>query len=176
MGIEDLARTAGHAAWIEQALFQVLGRAATSIAETSLRPMLADHANQHVWHADLWSERQPAVAHLLADDLTTPATPGLATLVDRLAASTDALDVLVGVYRVVLPRLVTAYARVFESSDAAVDAPTVRVLTLVLADEAAAWRAGEAAVQTLITDADRAGRAATAQQTYESLIAGAAIV
>ena len=90
----------------------------------------------------MWRDRIPRVAHLDPDALTVPAGPGVAVLADDLAAVTAAgpegtlarLDLL----GQVLASLVDAYRDRIARAHPLADAPTVRWLGFVLADEVAA--------------------------------------
>jgi len=80
------------------------------------------------------------------------------------------LDRLAGLSRVVLPRLITAYGRHAEAGSAMADGPVLRTLRLVLTDDVADWREGEALVQSLVRTAGDAERAAAVVARLESLL------
>ena len=62
-----------------------------------------------------------------------------------------ALPRLAGLYRVVLPRLVTSYERHLRAAGPVTDGPVARALRLVLNDEIDDWHAGERLVERLMT-------------------------
>ncbi len=80
---------------------------------------------------------------------------------------------LVGLGRVVLPRLATAYARTLRGV-AAADAPVVRTLRMVHADTRDAWSAVEAMVEQHLRSVGAAAAAAAWQGHLEDVILGAA--
>ncbi|HEV3401021.1 MAG TPA: hypothetical protein VG078_04285 [Acidimicrobiales bacterium] len=132
---------AGHARWLETRLFEVLGAWVAVEADPEVKALLAAHSLRHAWHADVWRDRLPRVAHLDADALTVPAGDGVAEVVAVLegtAGADQTVERLAGVARVVLPRLVAAYRARLQAAHPLADGPTARWLGLVVADEAAA--------------------------------------
>jgi hypothetical protein len=85
------------------------------------------------------------------------------------------LEKLVGLYRVVLPRLAVAYRGWLERLDPASDGPTIRWLSFVVADELDDWREGEAMVQSFLRSPSDVARAAAQQARLESLVPDAAL-
>ena len=89
----------------------------------------------------------------LAGDGRRPTATGLDVATGRPGASgrPGAAARLAGLYRVVLPRLVTTYERHLRAVAPVTDAPLGRALRLVLRDEIEDWQAGERLVQRLVT-------------------------
>ena len=126
---------------------------------------------RHAWHAELFADRLPVRAGVDPDALTRPSAgdgravrragrdrgagrgPGSTwPPADRdRAPRPGALPRLAGLYRVVLPRLVTTYTRHLRVVAPVADAPLARALRLVLRDEVEDWLAGERLVQRLVT-------------------------
>ncbi|HZQ58603.1 MAG TPA: hypothetical protein VFA84_11225 [Acidimicrobiales bacterium] len=158
--LDATTRRLGSCRWVELRLYEAMGGWVPSVPELDLRVAVGSACRAHAWHAELWS--------------SAPAEPfddGVAALMAAVAEARGTLERLVGAYRVVVPRLVAAYTAHANHTSAASDGPVARALGLALADEVAAWRDGELLVQSLVTDADVARRAAEHQARLEALIA-----
>ena len=168
---------AGHSRWLETRLFEVVGVWVTAETDPEVKAALAAHSLRHAWHADVWRDRLPRVAHLDADALTVAAGEGAEAVVgalEEVASGDQTVERLVAVARVVLPRLVTAYRARLEAAHPLADGPTLRWLGLVVADEAGALTEADRLLQARL---DAGGgvvveRAATFQGGLESLLAG----
>ncbi|HWD51363.1 MAG TPA: hypothetical protein VG412_03115 [Acidimicrobiales bacterium] len=162
--------------WIEHALYEVLGSWVTDIPLPGVAVHLDAQSTRHAWHASLWADRLPVLHGVDPDALTKPPHPAGAVLT-ALAGSAPlpgtpvtagwawdsadddgvppdppgALPRLAGLYRVVLPRLVVSYQHHLGAASAVTDAPVLRALRLILADEIEDWHAGERLVQRLVT-------------------------
>jgi hypothetical protein len=90
-------------------------------------------------------------------------------------ASSGPLEQLSGLFRVVLPRLVSSYTRHEASASPAAEAPTRRALRLVLADETDEWARGESQVEVLLTSPQAVEAAAEAVIKLESRLVGARV-
>ena len=172
--LEETARRLGSYRWIEMRAFEILGGWVAEVPEVEVKPVLAGHAAQHGWHAGVWLERMPAFAGLDAGRLTVPANPGVAAFVEALSAGAAGRDrtmeKLVGVYRVLLPYAITAYAGHLARCSAVADAPLARWLRFVLDDETAARGQGEAVLQGLLGGPADVHRAAEHQARLEVLL------
>lgn len=166
------ASLVGEYRWIENALFRMLGDWVADTPVAAVQVHLDGQSLRHAWHAELWAERLPAVAGFDPEAFTVPSAQAAAAFAvltgeplgsgDPSAAGLDAvgqeggrpgvLPRLAGLYRVVLPRLVTTYSRHLRAvTGSASDGPVVRALTLVLNDEIDDWHTGERLVQRLVT-------------------------
>jgi hypothetical protein len=169
-----LATTAalvGEYRWIEGALYRALGEWVTDVPIPAVQVHLDGQSMRHAWHAELWAERLPVLDGADPDALTVPSAPSAAVFAalagdpspmggpgppwpegaDRGSGPPGALPRLAGLYRVVLPRLVTSYERHLRVAGEVSDGPVRRALRLVLNDEIDDWRAGERLVQRLVT-------------------------
>ncbi len=167
-----LGRTAalvGEYRWIESALYSLLGSWVAEMPVAAVQVHLDAQSMRHAWHAELWGERLPVLRDVDPDALTvaSPATAALfAALAGTEPAGDDAgrppadtgprpqpgaLPRLAGLYRVVLPRLVTSYTRHLRVVAPVADGPVRRTLRLVLNDGVEDWLAGERLVQRLVT-------------------------
>jgi hypothetical protein len=140
--LEEAARVAGHARWVEDRLFSVTGEWVAVEDDPAAKALFSAHSLRHAWHASVWGDRFPRVAHLEVDALTVPAGPGVAAVLDDLAAATAAgpdgsLERLT-LLSVVLQGLVGDDRERVARAHPLADGPTVRWLGFVLADEVTA--------------------------------------
>lgn len=158
------SRRIGRHAWVESRLFETLGRWSGLVPDGRSRALFARQSQHHAWHAGLWKDLLPALPHLPDSELIVPdehdaeVVAGLDALDgdDATAASARSTTArLAAVYGLVLPHLTTTYAVHLEHTTEVTDAPTRRVLRLVLADLADDQAAGDALIADLET-ADRA--------------------
>lgn len=144
LSILDLAACVGHHQRLEARLASLVGGWARDDREPSAAALFAQHCPQFAWHADLWAERLPSQPSTSLDATIDagPSTAGepcrfdesLIHSVDTLAVANDTIERLVGVYQLVLPRLVATCESLRATIDPRVDGPTARVLDLVVRD------------------------------------------
>jgi len=135
-GIRELADLAAQAIAVELVLFEAFGRWIPTTSHANAKPMLAAASRRHAWHADLWRERFPLIPDADLDAAVAEARANLGSLVDGLAVF-DALPAGSGRLAVTshaAAELAREYRAVLATIDPLLDAPTVRVLTVVLAD------------------------------------------
>jgi hypothetical protein len=175
--LNESARRVGHYAWLERRLFEVLGRWSTTVPEDEVKVCLAVHSRHHAWHAELWHERLPELQAVERDDLVVPPDDRGASVAEALEKGADeadqTLEKLVGVYRVLLPRLVTTYRADLQSASTITDGPASRVLRLILHDDLDEWEEGEWLIQRLLRDATDAKRAAARAAAVEAAVIAA---
>jgi hypothetical protein len=175
LSLEDGARLIGHHTWLEMRLFEVLGGWVPSVPELEVKAHLATHSRRHAWHAELWHGHLPQVAGIDVEALVTPPDDRAAAAVAALAELGSTLERLVGTYRVVLPRVITATSRVLGRTSTVADAALARSLRFVLGDDLDEWRDGEALLQSVITGDDDVDRAAACQARLEKLAVAAGL-
>ncbi len=191
-----LARTAaivGEYRWIETSLFAMLGSWVTDVPIASMQLHLDGQSMRHAWHAELWADRLPVLSGVDPDGLTRPSPVASALLaaldgVEPVAEGPGsswppadsaamprpaALPRLAGLYRVVLPRLVTSYTRHLRVVASVADAPLRRAIELVLHDEVEDWLAGERMIQRLVTRPHDVVAVHEFQQNLESVAVAA---
>lgn len=151
MDIETLAVTAGLSRWLHAELFSILGSWSVDSPEPAVREYFGVQCQRHAWHGELWTQRQPDRPGVPADAYVVAPSPGIAASVAALRDATNTAERLAGYARVALPRMATVARTWLTQVDAAVDAPTARVITLVLRDELEAWAEGEHLLQNLLT-------------------------
>ncbi|HYX44839.1 MAG TPA: hypothetical protein VE760_07335 [Acidimicrobiales bacterium] len=140
--LEEAARVAGHARWLEDRLFSVTGEWVAVEDDPAAKAVFSAHSLRHAWHASVWSDRIPRVAHLEPDALTAPAGPDVSAFVNGLAAATrkgaDGTRERMTLLGALLRGLVADYRERVARAHPLADGPTVRWLGFVLADEIAA--------------------------------------
>jgi len=134
---------------IERRLFQLTGLFST---EPEMLPEARVYLDllsaQHAWHAELWADRLPIVSGLDAQALVV-LPPPLEEVFESVAAGGQ-VGGLAGLFRVVIPRLITSYVHHQAQASVASEAPTLRAFQLVLRDEIDALVSGEALVLGLL--------------------------
>lgn len=168
--LEESARRVGGYRWLESRLFELLGSWVPDVDDPVAKAMVATHACQHARHAESWHELLPTAGGMTPESLTQPPSEGAAAATAALAQPepTEAtVTRLVGVYRVLLPRMVVAYSAHLRLASAVCDGPVIRVLQLVVREETEEWARGEAAVQALLGAEDQLRSAALHQGPLE---------
>ena len=136
--VEESARRVGNYKWVEMKLFEALGGWVATVPELDVKMRLGTHCYHHAWHAELWHKRLPELREMNPDRLTQPANDALVAFMDAMTepeAPELAIDKLVGVYRVLIPRKVAAYTYHLNNTSQITDAPTIRSLGFILQDE-----------------------------------------
>jgi hypothetical protein len=178
--LEEQAHIIGSYQWIERRLFEVLGGWVTSEPVPEARLVFDVYSQQHAWHAQLWAERLPVLDGLDPATLTLPPNIEVDRLLLLLAggapghtpAAGGTLLRLVGLARVVLPRLISGYGLHLRRAAPVADGPVVRSLRLVVRDEIEAWQTMETLVQTLVHRPHDIAVVTAHQQALEEVLAG----
>lgn len=133
--LEQTARRLGACRWVEARLFEVVGGWVPSEDDVDAKLRFAIDSRRHAWRADLLAARLPETPHVAPAIVTTAPSPSAAAALDALAGAADTVARLVGLARVVLPSLLSAYDAHLEVASSVTDASTVRALRIVVADE-----------------------------------------
>jgi hypothetical protein len=174
--VEETARRVGHYKWVEMRLFEVLGGWVATVPELDVKMRLGTHCYKHAWHSELWHKRLPELREMNPERLTQPPNQEFVTFMDAVCepeSPEETIEKLVGVYRVLIPHKIAAYTYHLNNTSTITDAPTIRSLKLVLADEMDDWRDGEMLIQSLLDSGEDARRAASHQGRLEGLIVAA---
>jgi hypothetical protein len=169
LDLHATARRAGAARWLDARLFEVVGGWVASVPEPAVKIAFSTQAAHHGWHATLWAERLPSLHDVDPGDWVA-AAPGVEPALARLSEATGTVERLVGMHRVLLPRLAAAHAEHFEAASPVADGPTLRTLRLVLQDELEDQRAGERLLQSLLRRRADVERAAAHLALIETLL------
>lgn len=171
--VEETARRVGAYKWVEMRLFEALGGWVATVPELDVKLVLGRHCYHHAWHAELWDKRLPELREMNTARLTQPANDAVAELMEAVRepeAPDQTIEKLVGVYRVLLPRIIAAYTYHLNATSRITDAPTQRSLGFALQDDFEEWREGEMLLQSLIETPDEVERAARRQIEVESIV------
>ncbi|MCP5025711.1 MAG: hypothetical protein GY929_05430 [Actinomycetia bacterium] len=171
--VEETARRVGHYKWIEMKLFEAMGGWVATVPELDVKLRLGTHCYHHAWHSELWHKRLPELREMNPERLTAPANDELVSFVDAMTepeAQELTIEKLVGVYRVLIPRVVAAYTYHLNNTSTITDAPTIRSLNFCLQDDMDEWREGEMLIQSLMETPEEVERASTHQARLETLI------
>lgn len=124
LGVVELVDVCADLQRRNELLFERLGRWVPTTVTPAAQQLFAEACHLHAWHAELWSQRLPAIGRApdvaLDDGADDPADP-----VERLCA-----------YRARVTELATLHGAIRSRVDARLDPATVRVLDLVDADVA----------------------------------------
>jgi len=83
-----------------------------TVPELDVKMRLGTHCYKHAWHAELWHKRLPELREMNPDRMTVPANDAMVRFVEALTepeAPELTIEKLVGVYRVFIPRFISAY-------------------------------------------------------------------
>jgi hypothetical protein len=170
--VDETARRVGHYKWTEMKLFEALGGWIATVPELDVKMRLGTHTYHHAWHADLWNKRLPELREMNTERLTVPAE-GMEEFIAAMTEPEDqdqTIEKLVGVYRVLIPHLISAYTFHLNNTSTITDAPTIRSLKFALQDEFEDWRDGEMLIQSLLETPDEVERAAAHQVKLEKML------
>lgn len=170
-GLLDTAGRVGRLAWVERRLFECLGRWSGDVADPSLAVHLGVHSRRHGWHSELLVERLPELRELESGRLVD-AGDDVRRFVDAVCEPGDGaagLELLVGVYRVLLPAMLVSYRSVAAGARSVSDAALLRSLGFIEADQLQEWVSGIQLLDALLTDRAALERAAHHQQRLERL-------
>jgi hypothetical protein len=173
--VDETARRVGHYKWTEMKLFEALGGWIATVPELDVKMRLGTHCYHHAWHADLWNKRLPELREMNTDRLTLPAE-GMEAFMAAMTEPEDqdlTIEKLVGVYRVLIPHMISAYTYHLNNTSTITDAPTIRSLKFALQDEFEDWRDGEMLIQSLLETGEEVERAAAHQVKLEKLLLAA---
>ncbi len=202
VALDVQARVVGSYHWLERRLFEVLGSWVGSEPVPDAQVLFDVYSQQHAWHAELFADRLPALDSVDPTTLMVPPSRDVERMLGVLSGAVHdddpgddggrvirggleggvpaggTLPRLVGVGRVVLPRLVTGYMLHLRRLSAVADAPLIRSLRLVLRDEVEQWQTVESLTQTLLRRPHDVAVVGGHQQRLEALIAqsGAGLV
>jgi hypothetical protein len=171
--VEESARRVGHYKWIEMKLFEALGGWVATVPELDVKMVLGRHCYHHAWHAELWDKRLPELREMNTTRLTVPANDAMAEFIEKMRepeAPDLTIEKLVGVYRVLIPRKISAYTYHLNATSSITDAPTQRSLGFILQDEHADRTEGELLIESLIETEEEAERAAAHQLALEKIV------
>lgn len=169
---EESARRVRTFAAVEERVADVLDAFAGSMAEDHAKTTLARHARHHAFHAELLRER---VADASGSKGEAPEDADLAAFLDAVAEPKDAgsaIELLTGVYRVLVPRAITAYTYFLTALGGDATDADQRWYELILKDSFDSIRDGELLLQSLLLEGgdDAVQRSADRRAQLEALM------
>lgn len=132
----ELARSLAIWQRLELTAAAILGRSIPTIEPVELRAVFAGWAAHHVWHAELWEQRYPAIDGWapVADMTSIGDVDAFAPAAATAPAADDPVGLIGWLIGQVWTPLIAELERTADAIDPALDAPTLRVIELVLAD------------------------------------------
>jgi hypothetical protein len=147
---EESARRVRAFAAYEEKASQILEAFAPSMAEEHAQATLARHARHHAFHAELLRDR---VADASGSKGDAADDADLAAFLDAVGEPKDAnqaVELLTGVYRVLVPRAITAYTYFLTALGADASDADQRWYEMILKDSFDSIRDGELLLQSLL--------------------------
>ena len=168
LSTDEGARRVRIFAAVERKQAEILEQRAATLTEQHLQTTLKRHARHAAWHADLW-EKHISDATAAPSNGSTTSEGDLSSFLDAIATtgSDGLVEFLTGIYRVLIPRKVTAYTyyqRAIGTEDSDAD---WRWIDFIMKDEFDAIRDGELTLQSLLTDAGAVERASRRREELE---------
>ena len=172
LSAEESARRVRAFAAVEEKASQLLEAFAGSMAEEHAQATLARHARHHAFHAEILRDR---VADASGSKGDTADDADLAAFLDAVGepkGADAAVEFLTGVYRVLLPRAITAYTYFLTALGGDASDADQRWYEMILKDSFDAIRDGELLLQSLLGQAGEAGvqRSADRKADLEKLM------
>jgi hypothetical protein len=175
LDLHRAARLVGAYCAIERRLFELTGSLASEAEmPPEVQVYLDSLSMEHAWHAELWADRLPVVSGIDAAALVEVPRPAKEVL-DGIGSAGPA-EQMVGLFRVVLPRLIASYADHEASASAASEQPNLRALRLVVRDEVEALVTGEALVQAFLGTPEAVAAAGGTVVRLESTLVAAGVI
>lgn len=166
---EEAARRARSFAEIERRLSQILDTLAGSV-EGHARSTITRHARHHAWHAQLWED---ALSDATAPSGEAELEANTASLLEQIEAmvTSDSLpEALAAIYRVLIPRKVTAYTYYVRALGSAAADADQRWLDFIMKDELDSVRDGELLLQSLLESEEDVQKVAEVRNRLEPLM------
>lgn len=174
LSLGEVASRASQYKWLESKAFEISGAAVLSVVEPELKLMLNRHSLHHGWHAELWHNHIPETPAFNPTRQALAPSQNvedfMATLAGTLDSDVSSATKLVGIYRVLLPYMVTSYNSWAYTVSPVSEAPMARSLRLVLQDKVHDWQEGEAAIQTLVSTSSELAKITELQLRLESIL------
>jgi hypothetical protein len=158
LGVEATARRVRHYRYAEERVMRVMAGWIALTPELPAKLLLGRQVWDCAQHADQWGRRLPELR--APAQVSEPSGPEFVRFLDALEgreAWGETIERLTGVYRVLKPHLVAAYAAHAGRVNPVYEPPTRRILDRCLADERRHIADGEAVLDALArTPGDRA--------------------
>jgi hypothetical protein len=147
---EESARRVRTFAAVEERAAAVLEAFAGSIDSDHGRTTLARHARHHAFHAELLRGRVADASGQAGDAVEDADIAAFLDAVGSATGADSAIELLTGVYRVLLPRAITAYTYFVRALGSDASDADQRWYDMILKDSFDAIRDGELLLQSLL--------------------------
>jgi hypothetical protein len=133
----------------ERELVHLLGGWVARIPETAVKILVGTHIWDDAQHLEAIHQRLKELRY----PSELPACPSVeyAAFLDTLDQAEDTAQFLVGIYRILKPRLIAACQLHLSQCDPLIDEPSIRLLQRIIADETRAVLEGRQALDALVT-------------------------
>ena len=134
LSIAASAHLNGQHTWMCRRLFEVMGTAVAKTPDLEAKLMLGVHCYHYSSHAERFEALLPTPVDEHPYGVANAPTGGAAACLDAIANATTTVEIMVGIYRVVLPHF-RGLARHHDAQcNPVTDAPTIRALDGLLMD------------------------------------------
>jgi len=179
--VDENARRLRHYRYAEARCMEAAAGWAASMPTIKVKLALGEHQFHDAWHAQWFGERLTGLREVRQLDLDAPPmmrathveeppNEAFAKFIEELQDAQDELQRLTGLYRVLKTHLAVYYRHHMLVTDQVCDAPTVRVLRMVLAEEEEHVRWGQAIYEELADTPEKRRAALEWQLHLEELL------
>jgi uncharacterized ferritin-like protein (DUF455 family) len=153
--VNDNAKRFSNYHHAERELVHLLGGWVARIPETAVKILIGTHIWDDAQHLEMIHQRLKELRY----PSELPACPSVeyAAFLDTLDQAENTTQFLVGIYRVLKPRLIAACQWHLTQCDPLIDEPSVRLLQRIIADETKSVTEGQQALDALCASADIEG-------------------
>jgi hypothetical protein len=173
LGVEATARRVRHYRYAEERMMRVMAGWIALTPEIPAKLLFGRQVWDCAQHADQWGKRLPELR--APAQVSEPAGPEFVRFMDAVEgreAWGETIERLTGVYRVLKPHLIAAYAAHLARANLVYEPPTRRILEHCLADERRHVADGEAVLDALVRTSDERARVTTWQRDLADKLAG----
>jgi hypothetical protein len=148
-------------------LVHLMGGWCARAPEMSIKILIGTHIWDNAQHLEGIRQRLKELRY----PSELPACPSIeyGQFLDELDEAQNSLELLVGIYRVLKPRLISAYQWHLVQCDPLIDEPSIRLLKRMVSDEGENILQGNAAIEMLMKDAKAAEAALKWQSKLERM-------
>jgi hypothetical protein len=134
LSITASARRNGHHAWMARRLFELMGTSVAKTPEHAPKLMLGRHCYHCAWHAELFASLLPTPAEVHPDAVVEPPNSDVEAMFASFEQVQTTPEILHAIYRVAVRTMLDRIGEHQEQCNPVSDAPTIRVLDLVVLD------------------------------------------
>jgi hypothetical protein len=150
LSIAASARRNGHHAWMARRLFELMGTSVATTPEHGPKLMLGRHCYHCAWHAELFALLLPTPAEVHPYAVVEPPSADVETMFASVEQFTTTAQRLKAIYCVAVPLMLDRIGEHRDQCNPVTDAPTLRVVDLVVLDLTADIHEAEEVMATLV--------------------------